>query len=471
MKTSRALAHFNRALFACLLAAMAAAGTAHADPSATGAPVAPVTADAASDTQADPVAVHADDADAAPGAARSDSLGGPDEPVSRLESIDERTTEKDSLFAFSPLGWLVEGTTNAKQAFYDATRIKLGAVFAHVFQGLTDSINGEDDLGAATTMDLIAIWDLFNTGERSQAQLVAHVQSRFDFGTTGPEELGGNSLGSIIGTADTFSQYSQLFVTRNLYWRQGSPETGWVYRLGKITPDAILSSSPHLDSQSTFLPSGGTGPFAIALPDSGIGAIGGVFFGDRAAVAGLISDANGDRTDWGDVGEGDLFKAVELHVKVAPRTAKAPYSKLTFWHTDGTEKGNVVNAQAGPSGWGIFAMHQQELSADGRWVGILRYGHSFDDAAVYDDLAAAHLLLYEPRFLSRIKHDAIGAAFNWAQAPAKGSRSEYHLEVFYRFPLFPNVDTTVSYQSVINPALTNDVDHASVFSLRLRVAF
>ena len=48
--------------------------------------------------------------------------------------------------------------------------------------------------------------------------------------------------------------------------------------------------------------------------------------------------------------------------------------------------------------------------------------------------------------------------------PPFGSRDEYNLEVFYRFPLFPGVDTTLSYQSVFNPALNTEFDHAHVFS-------
>ena len=395
----------------------------------------------------------------------------PTEPASLVPLTEERREQKDSLFPVAPLGWLRDGTGTAKQSLYDATGLDLAAVLTHVFQGVSDSIDGEDDTGMATTMDFAGVWDLFHKGRPTQAQAIFHVQSRWDYSTTGPEDLGAVSVGSIIGTADTFSEYSQSFVMRNFYWRQGAPETGWVYRLGKITPDALISSSPYLDSQTTFLPSGGTGPFAVALPDSGFGAVGALYFGDRTAVVGLVSDANADRTDRGDIGEGDFFTAAELHVKIAPKTAKAPYSKLTLWHTDGTKDGKAVNAQAGPSGWGYFLMHQQELTHDGRWIGILRYGKSFDNSAVYDEMAAAHLLLYEPRFSSRLKNDVIGAAFNWARAPVEGSRSEYHFEVFYRFPLFPGVDTGLSYQHIIDPALTRDVDDVSVFSLRLRAAF
>jgi len=400
-----------------------------------------------------------------------DDLGNPTEPSTLLRRIDKRNTEKDSVISKSPLGWLHDGTEKAKQSLYDATGLKLGAAFAHVFQGITDAIGNEDEAGTASTMDLLGTWGLINKGEPTEGQAVFHVQSRWSYGTTGPETLGSNSLGSILGTADTYSKYDDTFVLRNLYWRQGSPETGWVYRVGKITPDALLSSSTHLDSQTTFLPSGGTGPFAIALPDSGLGAVGAWYFNDRAALAVLVSDANADRFDFGDIGEGDIFKAAEILVKVAPKTPNAPYSKLTLWQTDGTKDGQARNASFGPDGWGFFAMHQQELTADGRAIAILRYGKSFDDSAVYEQQAGAHFLLYEPRLVTRLKNDLIGVAFNWAKAPVDGSRSEYSAEVFYRFPLFPEVDTTLSYQSVINPALTREVDHASVLSLRIRVVF
>jgi porin len=398
-------------------------------------------------------------------------LGNLTDPSSLLPEIDERITQKDSIFSVSPLGGVLNKTSKAKQSLYEATGLQLGGALTHLFQAASDTIDGEDDTGTATTMDLVATWDLINKGKPSQGQVVFHLQSRWDYGTTGPEDMGAASVGSVIGTADTYSRYSQTFVVRNLYWRQGAPETGWVYRVGKITPDALLSSSAYLDSQTTFLPSGGTGPFAIALPDSGLGTVGAWYPSDRVALVGLVSDANGDRFDSGDIGEGDFFTAAELHVKVAPRTPKAPASKLSFWYSDGTEDGEASNAMLGPAGWGFYIMHQQELTADGRAVGILRYGKSFNEAAIYEEQAAAHFLLNEPHFFTRLKNDAVGVAFNWARVPDNDLRIEKHAELFYRFPLFPDMDMTLSYQYVIDPALTRDIDDSSVFSLRLRSVF
>jgi porin len=146
------------------------------------------------------------------------------------------------------------------------------------------------------------------------------------------------------------------------------------------------------------------------------------------------------------------------------------YSKLTLWHTDGTKDDLPANGSNGPSGKGFFVKHEQELTADGRAIGILRYGKSFDDTAFYKQQASANFLLNDPPGPSRIRNDLLGVTFNWTDA-TNGVRDEYNLEVFYRFPIFPLVDTTLSYQYVVAPALDLGIDHASVFSLRLRTSF
>ena len=116
----------------------------------------------------------------------------------------------------------------------------------------------------------------------------------------------------------------------------------------------------------------------------------------------------------------------------------------------------------------MFALHQRELTADGRVIAILRYGQSFNGSAFYEQQAAAHLILKEPGILPNLSNDMLGVAFNWAKVPAIEARNESNVEVFYRFPLTRTLDATLSYQSVINPAFTSELDHASVFSFRLR---
>jgi len=114
---------------------------------------------------------------------------------------------------------------------------------------------------------------------------------------------------------------------------------------------------------------------------------------------------------------------------------------------------------------------EHEFTDDGNAVGILRWGKSWDDSSLYDQQAGVHFLLYDPPGPAEMQNDLVGIAGNWAKASADGARDEYNVELFYRFPLFTGLDTTLSYQSVINPALTREIDHASVFSLRIRAVF
>ena len=407
----------------------------------------------------------------------------PEDPENLLPEIRLRRTQKRSLFPSSPLSLLHEATDQAEKDLYEATHLKVGMSITHLFQWLSEAPLAKDTWGTNTNLDFLATWDLFDEGGPHQGQLVFHLQGRWNYGTTGPEELGALSLGSLTGTANTFSAYSPAFLVRNLYWEQGSEEAGWAYRIGKITPDAMFATSSHISAATAFLSTTGVGSFANAYPDSGLGVAGAWYINDRVRLLGLISDANADRTDIGDIGEGDFYKAIELAVKIAPRTPNAGYSKFTLWHTDGTSDGLPANGSLGPDGWGFFIKHEQELTADGRAIGVLKYGKSFDDSAFYEQQAGAYFLLYDPVGLRQPDEDPygphddlLGVGFSWGQATETEAlkesfsnvRSESSLETFYRFPIFPNVDITLSYQSIFNPALDPDNDHASAFSFRLR---
>ena len=155
-----------------------------------------------------------------------DSFSKPSEPSALLPQITERGTQKDSVFKASPLGPLHDSTTKSKQDLYNATGLKLGFALTHVFEAITDSVSDEDEAGTATTTDLVASWEVKDRGKPTAGKLVAHVQGRWDYGTTGPENLGFVSLGSALGTADTFSEYVPTFILRNVYWRHGSSDAG-----------------------------------------------------------------------------------------------------------------------------------------------------------------------------------------------------------------------------------------------------
>jgi hypothetical protein len=371
----------------------------------------------------------------------------------------------------SPLGGFRDRTIRAKQNIYEATGFKMGLVLQNLGQGLSKVLPGKADIGTTTDLDFVVKRELIHKGKPNHGGVYWQLQGRWDYGTTGPQDLGFVSLGSAGGTANSWSAYTPTFLTRNLYWQQGSKEAGWAYRAGKITPDQILLTSAYISPVTTFLPNVGTGVFADALADSGLGIVGAWFPNDRISVGGLVSDANGDRFNFGDVGAGDYYKALEFGIKIAPRTQKAGYSKFDLWHNDGTKNGQPINASTGREGWGFAMKIEQELTSDGRAIGIFRYGRSYNGSAIYKQQAGLSLVLNDPGDPIRLKNDLVGVAFNWVESVVADSRDEYNLEVFYRFPIFPAVDTTLSYQSVIHPAFAPSIDHSSAFSLRVRTTY
>lgn len=396
----------------------------------------------------------------------------PEDLANELERSEQRRAQRDALIPYTLFGFARSSFQQVSKFLYEKTSIKLGVNKNILFQAISDGFPNTDREGVGSDLDVIATWELVNKGTPKQGQVFLHMEGRWDYGTTPPSDLGDRSLGTIIRTADPFNSYTPTFLARNFYWQQGSRSAGWTYRIGKLTPDQTLGTSYHLHPGLTFLPSGSVGTNA-AFPDSGLGAAGIVYPNERWYVLGLIGDANGDRNDFGDIGEGDFFKAVEFGYKIRPQTERAGYSKLTIGHTDGTADGRPTNVSLGPSGWSIAAKYEQELTADGRAIGILKYGRTFDDSGLFKHLASGHIVLYDPELpgVRAIKNDVLGVGLTWAETHIPGTRDETNIEVFYRFPLFYELDLTLSYQSFFNVGRNPDVDHASVFSIRARTTF
>jgi hypothetical protein len=317
-------------------------------------------------------------------------------------------------------------------------------------------------------------WDGWRKGCKDQGEVTISIEGRWNYGPPDPVTLGAQGLGTTIFTANPFTTYTPAVLVRNLFWRQGSREAGWRYRIGRVTPDQFFASSRHVTPLDTFLPIG-SGAFVIALPDSGLGWIGGLYLNDSVNIAACVHDANADRTDFGDLGEGDLFKAVELQFKLLTFTENAGYSKVTFWHTDGTSDGLPLNGSLGPEGWGVYIKMEQELSRDGRLVGVGRWGRSENGSALYERLAGANFVLYDPFCSGRYKRmgfesDVVGLGYTYARQNGV-NRDESSVEGLYRFPLLPEMDCTVAYQAIFNPGLDPNNDFGSAISLRFRTTW
>ncbi|CTQ55336.1 Carbohydrate-selective porin, OprB family [Roseibium album] len=396
-----------------------------------------------------------------------------EDPENLLNRIEDNRTPRRGLIPVSPIQPLRDGYSSAMDKIYEAVGLRLGLSFHTVGQYTSNNVQGTPRHGGATDMDFVGTWELFNRGQPTVGAITFGVEGRWDYGPIGPQNIGFVSVGSAGGTANSFSAYKPpAFILRNLYYRMGGQDAGWVFRFGKITMDSMLATNRHITPNTTFLSNAGTGLFSAGFADSGLGAAGALYFADkRAYVSALIGDSNGDRFDFGKIYKGDFYKAAEVGLKLFPRTDKASYSKFLVWHTDGTYNGAPINANTGKDGWGMGVVLSQELTADGNTVVVGRYGRSFDGASIYDNQAALALLRYQPFGKYSFDDDVIGAQFNWIESATPGTRDEYSIETFYRFPLFPDLDTTLAYQAVINPATTTAFDTAHVFSIRAVTSF
>lgn len=397
-------------------------------------------------------------------------LDGPNIPEGQIKVIDQRSEPRKSLFR-SPLQPALDGLTAAKKSFYDATNIKLGFALHTTYQYSDSVLDGTDDSGTASDFDFVGTWELLNVGTPTQGSLSFGIEGRWEYGRDGPQNIGFVNIGAAGGSANTFSKYEDpQFIVRNLYWRQGSPEAGWVYRIGKITTDAMLFTNVHLTPNTTFLSNAGTGQFGNGYADSGFGFAGALYFDNaRGYIGGAIADANGDRADWGDISEGDFYTGLELGYKIRPMTDSAGYSKFLVWHTDGTSDGTPINANTGVDGWGWGVLLEQQLSADGNTVAVGRFSKSYDKAAIFDTQGALAVLFYEP--FDWFESDVVGFQYNYVDPFASGTRKEHTFEAFYRLPVTAGIDASFVYQHIHHPGNTREIDSANVFSIRLVASF
>ena len=397
------------------------------------------------------------------------------DPVVQLQVVRQRraipSNPNDSLFQSSPLSPLRERLIACEKDLYESTDFKFGASGNHLLQSLTDERAGTDEFGMSSFAILTGTWDGYKKGQACQGEITCSVEGRWNYGPPDPVTLGAKGLGSTLFTANPFTTYTPTFLVRNLFWRQGSREAGWRYRIGRVTPDQFLASSRHITPLDTFLPIG-TGAFVIGLPDSGLGWIGGFYLNDNLNIAGVVHDSNAVRSEFGDLGAGDLFKAVELQARLLPLTKNAGFSKVTLWHSDGTADGKPLNGSTGNEGWGVYFKLEQELTCDGRLIAVGRWGRSYKESAAFERLAGAHLVLYDPFNSGRYKRmgfesDVVGVGYDFGRA-ANALQDESDIELFYRFPLLPEMDMTVAYQAIFNPGQDLDNDFGSAISLRLR---
>ena len=389
---------------------------------------------------------------------------------------------RKSVIPFAPLQPLHDAWDYVDDQIKAETGLDLGVSLTAAFTQMTESLPGTEDRAFGYDVGFYGQWPLLAKGTEWEGFLSFLVQGRNSlFTDDAPGSLFVNA-GSLAGPVDSFDD-DQGFVLREIWWQQGSKDAGLQYRIGKIAPDTIVGSVSQFDSANLdFLALGQVVKLSARFADAGLGgAVGFYPEGNSKHQPHLqlyISDQNGDRQNSGDIGEGEFFTGAEIGFRPFPQTDKAPFWRFAAWHADEQDKEGIE------SGYGILTKIEQELSSDGRYIGVLNYGHSWDGAPARNQLTA-RLVIEDPfRFISPdvdLAGDRLGLGASWVDPAVSGGRSEYNLEVYYRFPLFPNLDVTLDAQYMKDPALIPIVEEASpgtetfddvfAFTVRFRTTF
>jgi hypothetical protein len=405
--------------------------------------------------------------------ASKNGFASPEDPTNRVD-INQTISERDSLF--EPAGWsrFYEAFDVARGGLYESTGLKLGFFHSTLLQSADTSLPGQDSTGLATITGLYGTWDLVEHGNPDAGQLSFGIEGRWGYGDIlTPSELGTIGIGSATGTNDPYGETVPAVVLRELFWRGGSPERGWDYRIGKITPDRLLTGSDFIDPVSLGLPVGSQGSPSVGFPDSGLGFAVGIYPSDRFRLGFVVADANGDRTNFGDIGEGNFFKAAEIQARIFPLTDNAGFSTFTVWHTDGTDNpANAMDSSTGADGWGYFIKFEQELSKTGKDIGMIRYGRSYDGAAAYKEQGSVRYVRIDPPDPFGLKDDRFGIAASFVSPLVNPfDRNEWSIDTFYKFDLLERIETTFAYQYIRNPTFNPFEDQVNVFSFRFSQFF
>lgn len=401
------------------------------------------------------------------------SLAAPADPVKRVNAHIE-LRERDYLLNSAGLKAFYEWFDAGRGKLYKSTGLKLGGFHSTLFQGANKSFPDQDREAIATISALYGTWDVLEKGDPSAGQISFGVEARWGYGDIlTPSELGSIGIGSATGTTDPYGATTPTFVLRELFWRWGPAAERFNYRIGRITPDRLFTSSENLDPVRMFFPVGSQGSPSVGFPDSGLGFAVGLYPTDRFRLGVVVADANGDRYNWGDIGEGNFFKAIEFQTKLFPITEKAPFSSVALWHTDGTDDPeNAKDSSTGEDGWGFFVKLEQELSTSGKNIGMIRYGHSYDGAAAYKEQASIRYIRLDPPDPFNVKDDRFGIAASWVDPIVNpDDRTEWGFDTFYRFNLLERIEATLGYQVIFQPTFNSDNDSVQIFSFRISQFF
>ena len=196
-----------------------------------------------------------------------------------------------------------------KADMYNKYGLSLGMNYTALFQGASAGLPGRDRNGASGDFDFYGRWEVINRDEPWTGSIVFSTEFRHGYGSTTPADLGEN-IGSLWRTTSGFND--EAFTLNEIFWKQGSYKDRVLYGIGKFDPTLFIDGGSYTSSNYNFLSPVINGSLTMPIPATGLGAGIAVFPTKGSYISASVTDANGSKEGWGDLGAGELFSAIEL---------------------------------------------------------------------------------------------------------------------------------------------------------------
>lgn len=336
--------------------------------------------------------------------------------------------------------------------------IKLSVDYSSVGLSASDALDGADDEAASGMLRFYGSWDLVGRGTANTGSLIWKAEQRHNYTDTVPKFLLFGTGTQGLSTPPFSDEGERL---TNLYWRQR-------FNDGRSTViGGLLDVTDYLDVYALASPWTGfmnfafsTGTNTIALPgDATLGAAGATMLGEHFFVIGGLADMNSEPSDPLETfdsffNDNKYFTSIELGWTGSHEQIYTDNIHLTLWHADESK------VQGTDDGWGL------NFSASrlyGQWLPFLRAGYSEDAGTLFEKSVSAgigYLGLGGPK-------NTLGIATNWSDVD--GEDDQWMSEVYYLWTIAPQLELTVNYQWIAQPALNDNDDDITVAGIRLRI--
>ena len=383
-------------------------------------------------------------------------------PISNLDSVVSELLQAeqqyDAVFPVLVVDPVRLYWRKVKADLYDRYGLALGMNYTALFQAASDGLPGKDRQGASGDFDFYGRWEVVNRGGSWTGSIVFSTEFRHGYGSTTPADLGTN-IGSLWRTTGGFND--EAFTLNEIFWKQGSFEDRVLYGVGKFDPGLFIDGGSYTSSNYNFLSPAIGGSLTMPIPSTGLGAGLAWFPYKNTYVSASLTDANGSKEGWGDLGAGELFSAIELGLVPGFGTPEEGRYHVNFWHLNGADDGN----DGASSGWGFSLYAEQHF---GQYVPFVRYAEGTGAGLPVRRTAAAGLGFERPFGQN---NDLIGFGLGWGEPVNQDKSDQYVFEAFYRVQLTPATQLTPDLQIIFNPVDNPEENAIAVGGIRLRTLF